>query len=113
MEKTLTKSNYVLAGLVFVLWSMGRVILPLLSIYAPESSSPTSAFNFTTNLYVLLHMIVFIFTIWILSTNWRFLFTNIKGRKHAWIWPALYGYVLFTVSVSLFFIWKGFLFFPF
>lgn len=111
MEKTLTKNDYALAGLVFVLWTMGRVILPLLSLYAPESAGPSSAFALATNLYVLLHIGVFIFTAWIVLSNRRFLFTHTKGRAHAWIRPALYGYVLFTVGVSMFFIWNGFLFY--
>ena len=92
--KTFVKNDQTLAAFIFVLWSFGLFFAP----YAKATFA--SASNLITILYVLLHVLVFVYTSHLciqLATSMQ----KKKMRVSAWIGRALlYAYVLVALVYS-------------
>ena len=95
---------YWLAAAVFVLWSIGRVINPTLRAYAGVGQSPDLLLK-AVWVYALLHVVVFIFTLWLLWIEWR--------SQGSTVWRKLtYMYVLVALILSLGFVAYDFGYLP-
>jgi fumarate reductase subunit D len=92
--KTLVKHDQVLAILIFVLWSFGLLFAPYAqSVFA-------SATTFITTLYLLLHLVVFLYTLYLCGQLMRSVRTK-RMRFSLWAGrAALYGYVLLALLYS-------------
>lgn len=96
-------NDYALAALVFVLWSVGRIILPVLRTSVKTMGEPSTVLVSATTLYIVLHALVFSFALWLFVAKLPKLFKQ-GIRETAWWQPALYLYVLVATVASLYLI---------
>lgn len=96
------RHNTWLGGMVLVLWSYGRVLNPIRRAYSEAGTTPTTAVEAATWIYLGLHVAVFAFTGYLL-VNSLFYRRGTWSRGRA-LELLLYTYVLITLLLSCYFL---------
>lgn len=96
------KADKWLAGSIIVLWSLGRIINPLLRTSENASYSLGSVLAISTLCYAVLHAAIFIYTSTLLARSVARNGVLPRGKA---LWELLlYVYVLLALAISLYFI---------
>ena len=95
-------SDYYLLVSIFILWSIGLLVLPILESISVTKGGPDSMISLFTIFYVLLHLVIFYLV------SQRLLPLMYKNNTHT---PKvslsqgfLYAYVLVALATSLYFL---------
>ena len=98
----LSKNEQLLAALIFVLWSLGVVLIPTLTEQGIGVLSLALSFRLLqalTTVYLLLHVIIFGFTLYALSVR----YTRGRMRGPNSLLPLLlYGYTIVMLCISVY-----------
>jgi hypothetical protein len=99
------KNSGLLASLIFVLWSLGVVLMPVLSGVNRNilsSSAAGSILQVLSLAYVALHLIIF----WVAASGLYAWFTRSNRRgAHPNLLLLLYGYTIVMVCISAYFLY--------
>ena len=102
-KKIIQTQSSTLALCIFVLWSMGVLLIPYLRSTQSIQAAPASLLSLAFVTYLALHVVVFFYTAYLLISQLRGIQRNRKPRSGIY-WPvALYLYVLFALIVSILF----------
>ena len=100
MKKVLSSTNQWLAGLIFILWSIGIIVLPLMENGRSPLAPQPPLLKSVLQLYGALHIIIFAYTLYLIYRFSKHFFRHrtllIYGQA------ALYLYILIALAISFY-----------
>jgi hypothetical protein len=101
MRKMISASNQLLAGLIFILWSIGLLVLPAIQKGQPAVTSLSNPLAFSVILlYGALHICIFIYTLYKTVVLVR---TAPRRKSAVFYWQSLlYAYILLSLALSFY-----------